>query len=43
MGVSIVKTIRLANLLRDALKNSISIAVRTGTVQVRSECNNSSL
>ncbi|KAI6205026.1 Ribonuclease P [Aphelenchoides besseyi] len=34
MAVSIPKTIRLANMLKDALKESISVNVRTGTVTV---------
>lgn len=38
MAISISKTIRLANLLRDALKNSVSINIHTGTVQVTDYC-----
>lgn len=34
LGRSIPKTIRLANLLKDALKSSINVNIRTGTVTV---------
>lgn len=34
MGRSIAKTIRLANLLKESMKSSISVSTRTGTITV---------